>query len=80
MPTPTTDGKRIFVVTDRGVLIVLDPKSGEMVAERQRLEPGTYSSSPLLADGKLYANQRGRDDHGGGCEGRLQDLGSEPAR
>lgn len=60
VPTPTTDGKRIFVVTDRGVLIVLDPKSGEMVAERQRLEPGTYSSSPLLADGKLYAtNEEG---------------------
>lgn len=60
VPTPTTDGKRIFVVTDRGVLNVLDPKTGELLAERIRLEPGTYSSSPLLADGKLYAtNEEG---------------------
>ena len=60
VPTPTTDGKRIFVVTDRGVLNVLDPKTGELLVERVRLEPGTYSSSPLLADGKLYAtNEEG---------------------
>ena len=26
-----------------------------MVWDRQRIEPGTYSSSPLLADGKIYA-------------------------
>ena len=60
VPSPTTDGKRIFVVTDRGVLNVLDPKTGELLVERIRLEPGTYSSSPLLADGKLYAtNEEG---------------------
>ena len=60
VPTPTTDGKRLFVVTDRGVLNVLDPKSGELLADRLRLEPGTYSSSPLLADGKVYAtNEEG---------------------
>ena len=60
VPTPTTDGKRIFVVNDRGVLNVLDPKTGELLAERTRLEAGTYSASPLLADGKLYAtNEEG---------------------
>lgn len=60
VPTPTTDGERLFVVTDRGVLNVLDPKTGELLADRLRLEPGTYSSSPLLADGKLYAtNEEG---------------------
>ncbi len=55
VPTPTTDGKRIFVVNDRGILNVLAAKTGELLIERLRLEPGTYSSSPLLADGKLYA-------------------------
>ncbi len=60
VPTPATDGKRLFVVNDRGVLNVLDAKTGELLAERLRLEPGTYSSSPLLADGKLYAlNEEG---------------------
>ena len=55
VPTPATDGKRLFVVNDRGILNVLDAKSGELLTERLRLEPGTYSSSPLLADGKIYA-------------------------
>lgn len=55
VPTPTTDGKLIYVVNDRGIAVALDPKTGTAVWERQRLEPGTYSSSPLLADGKIYA-------------------------
>jgi outer membrane protein assembly factor BamB len=60
VPTPTTDGKNIYVINDRGILIVLDAKTGETVIERKRLEPGTYSSSPLLADGKIYAtNEEG---------------------
>lgn len=60
VPTPTTDGERLFVVNDRGILNVLDAKTGQLVVERLRLEPGTYSSSPLLADGKLYAtNEEG---------------------
>ncbi len=60
VPTPTTDGERVFVVNDRGILNVLDAKTGELLGERIRLEPGTYSSSPLLADGKIYAtNEEG---------------------
>jgi len=55
VPTPTTDGERIYVVDDRGIVVALDAMTGEAVWERQRIEPGTYSSSPLLADGKLYA-------------------------
>ena len=55
VPTPTTDGKTLYIVNDRGIVVSLDPKSGETLWERQRIEPGTYSSSPLLADGKIYA-------------------------
>lgn len=55
VPTPTTDGEILYVVNDRGILTALDPKTGEEIYPRQRLEPGTYSSSPLLADGKIYA-------------------------
>ena len=55
VPTPTTDGKVLYVVNDRGIVVSLNPKSGETVWERQRIAPGTYSSSPLLADGKIYA-------------------------
>ncbi len=60
VPTPSTDGKRLFVVNDRGILNVLDAESGQLVRDRLRLEPGTYSSSPLLADGRIYAtNEEG---------------------
>ena len=55
VPTPTTDGKRIYVINDRGIAVALDAKTGEIIWDRQRIEPGTYSASPLLADGKIYA-------------------------
>lgn len=55
VPTPATDGKRIFVVSDRGVVTALDPATGAVTGRRQRIEPGIYSASPLVADGKLYA-------------------------
>jgi outer membrane protein assembly factor BamB len=54
VPTPTTDGKRIYAVTDRGIMVCLDAATGMLVWGRQRIEPGTYSASPLLADGRLY--------------------------
>lgn len=60
VPTPVTDGKRIFVVNDRGIVVSLDAQSGRILWDRQRIEGGTYSSSPLLADGKVYAvNEEG---------------------
>lgn len=60
VPTPTTDGTLVYVVNDRGIATAYDPKSGTAVWGPERLEPGTYSASPLLADGKLYAiNEEG---------------------
>lgn len=54
VPTPTTDGKHIYVVNDKGFLNCLEAATGKVVYEGQRIEPGTYSASPLLADGKIY--------------------------
>lgn len=54
VPTPVTDGERFFVVTDNGVLYALDARSGEVLAGPTRLPPGTYSASPVLAEGRLY--------------------------
>lgn len=60
VPTPTSDGKNLYMLDDRGIMQALELKTGEPVWERSRLEPGTYSSSPLLADGKLYiVNEEG---------------------
>jgi len=54
VPTPTTDGTRLYVVTDKGILWCLELESGKTIYGPKRLAVGTYSSSPLLADGKLY--------------------------
>jgi len=54
VPTPTTDGKYIYVLVDNGVLNCLEAATGKVVYQGKRIEHGTYSSSPLLADGKLY--------------------------
>jgi outer membrane protein assembly factor BamB len=54
VPTPVTDGKYFYVVNDRGVMFCLDAKTGAEVYAQQRIKPGTYSGSPVLADGKIY--------------------------
>lgn len=55
VPTPVTDGKFFYIVNDKGIMWCLDAKTGEEIWGGQRLRPGTYSSSPVLADGKIYA-------------------------
>jgi hypothetical protein len=60
VPTPTTDGTHIYVLVDNGILNCLEAATGNVVYQGQRIERGTYSSSPLLADGKIYCiNEEG---------------------
>jgi outer membrane protein assembly factor BamB len=54
VPTPATDGTHLYVVTDKGILWCLDFRTGKTIYGPERLAVGTYSASPLLADGKLY--------------------------
>jgi outer membrane protein assembly factor BamB len=54
VPTPVTDGTYLYVVNDRGIMFCLDLNTGREHYGRQRLRPGTYSGSPVLADGKIY--------------------------
>ncbi|MEJ2110246.1 MAG: PQQ-like beta-propeller repeat protein, partial [Acidobacteriota bacterium] len=54
VPTPASDGTYIYVVKDNGSVVCLKAMSGEAEYGPQRIELGTYSASPLLADGKLY--------------------------
>jgi outer membrane protein assembly factor BamB len=54
VPTPVTDGEYFYVVNDKGVMWCLDAKTGEEIWGQKRVKPGTYSSSPVLADGKIY--------------------------
>ena len=55
VPTPTTDGKYIYVLVDNGVMNCIEAETGKVAYQGQRIELGTYSASPLLADGKIYA-------------------------
>jgi outer membrane protein assembly factor BamB len=60
VPTPVSDGTLLYIVDDRGVVHALDVKSGSVVYGPERLKPGTYSASPVLADGKIYiTNEEG---------------------
>jgi outer membrane protein assembly factor BamB len=54
VPTPASDGTLLYVVTDKGLLYCFDLLTGKPHYGPQRLRVATYSSSPLLADGKLY--------------------------
>jgi outer membrane protein assembly factor BamB len=55
VPTPVSDGTLVFVVTDNGVAYALDARTGTTIWGPSRLKSGTYSSSPVLADGRVYA-------------------------
>ncbi|MCI0336580.1 MAG: PQQ-like beta-propeller repeat protein [Acidobacteria bacterium] len=60
VPTPVIDGKYLYMVRDNGVFMCLDSKTGKEIYAQQRLKPGIYSPSPVLADGKIYAtNEEG---------------------
>jgi outer membrane protein assembly factor BamB len=54
VPTPVSDGNLLYVVRDNGVVHAVDVKTGNIVYGPERLPPGTYSASPILADGKIY--------------------------
>jgi outer membrane protein assembly factor BamB len=60
VPTPISDGKYFYSINDRGIVYVLDAKTGAEVYGGQRLKPATYSASPVLAVGKIYiTNEEG---------------------
>ena len=79
MPTPTSDGERLYIIDDRGIALSLRVRDGSTVWDRTRIEPGTYSASPVLADGKIYATSEEGTTTVLKAGRRLRDPGSEPA-
>ena len=60
VPTPVTDGTYFYSVNDRGIVYCLDAKTGKVIYGPQRIKPGTYSASPVLAGGHVYiTNEEG---------------------
>lgn len=54
VPTPVSDGQRLYVVGDAGQLTCLDAKTGAVIYGPHDTGVGVISASPILADGKLY--------------------------
>lgn len=54
VPTPVSDGKYLYVINDRGIVFCFDAKTGKEVYGGQRIKPATYSTSPVLVEGKIY--------------------------
>ncbi len=54
VPTPVFDGTHLYILDDGGFMNCLDPKTGKPFYKKERLPKGTYSASPLLADGRIY--------------------------
>ena len=55
VPSPAVDNRYIYLLSDKGILWCLDARSGDVVWGPERIPSATYSASPLVADGKLYA-------------------------
>lgn len=54
VPTPASDGQYVYVLRDNGVMHCFEARSGREIYGGQRVPPGTYSASPVIADGKIY--------------------------
>ena len=54
MPTPTTDGKYIYVLGDSGIMNCIEAATGNVAYQGVRIESRTHGASPLLADDKIY--------------------------
>jgi outer membrane protein assembly factor BamB len=51
-PAPIVWGDLLFMVNDSGIVSCLDAKTGELIKKTR--VAGSYSASPVLADGHLY--------------------------
>ncbi|MBI1787721.1 MAG: PQQ-like beta-propeller repeat protein [Acidobacteria bacterium] len=54
VPTPVIDGKYFYSIGDKGIAWCLDARTGKEIYGGKRIRNGTYSSSPILADGRIY--------------------------
>ncbi len=55
VPSPLSDGERIYFVKNGGVLTCLDLKTGNIVYRTRTGGRGTHYASPLIANGNIYS-------------------------
>jgi outer membrane protein assembly factor BamB len=61
VPTPISDGPRFYMVDDAGQMTCLNAKTGAVIWGPEELGIGRVSSSPILADGKIYVTSETAD-------------------
>ena len=54
VPTPVSDGERLYLADDQGAITCLNAKTGERIYGPEQTGIGRTSASPVLADGKIY--------------------------
>ena len=54
VPTPVSDGERLYMADDQGAITCVDAKTGKRIYGPEATNIGRISSSPVLADGKIY--------------------------
>jgi outer membrane protein assembly factor BamB len=60
VPSPVVTESSVYLLNDSGILWQLEAATGNVIWGPKRLETSSYSASPVLADGRLYAtNENG---------------------
>ena len=54
VPTPVSDGERLYMADDQGAITCVNAKTGERIYGPEQTGIGRTSASPILADGKIY--------------------------
>jgi outer membrane protein assembly factor BamB len=54
VPTPVSDGERLYMADDQGAITCVNVKTGEKIYGPEQTGIGRTSGSPILADGKIY--------------------------
>jgi outer membrane protein assembly factor BamB len=54
VPTPVSDGERLYMADDQGAITCVNAKTGEKIYGPEQTGIGRTSASPILADGKIY--------------------------
>lgn len=56
VPTVVSDGPRLYMADDQGSITCVEAKTGKLIYGPTSTGIGRTSSSPILADGKIYLN------------------------
>ncbi len=61
IPTPVIYGDLLYILQNNGVLAAHNVKTGERVYQERVAGGGSYSASPVVADGKIYLTSEDGD-------------------